>query len=75
MSCGVGGRHGLDPALPWLWHRLARVAPVRPLAWERPWAMGLALNSKTVKLVILLLSCKSSLYILDVLDTRPLPDK
>ena len=23
MSCGVGPRHGSDPKLLWLWHRLA----------------------------------------------------
>ena len=29
---GVGHRLGLDLALLWLWHRLAAVAPFRPLA-------------------------------------------
>ena len=38
MSCGVGRRHGLDPALLWLWRRLAATAPVQPLAWEPPYA-------------------------------------
>ena len=33
VSCGVGGRRGLDLALLWLWCRLAAVAPIRPLAW------------------------------------------
>ena len=42
MSCGVGGRIGLNPALLWLWRRLAATAPIRPLAWERPYAMGVA---------------------------------
>ena len=46
MSCGVGCRHGLDPALLWLWQRLAAVAPIRPLAWEPPYAVGAALESK-----------------------------
>ena len=36
MSCGVGHRHGLDPTLLWLWHRLAAIAPIWPLAWELP---------------------------------------
>ena len=45
MSCGIGQRHGLDLAL--LWHKLAAVAPIQPLAWERPYATGVALNSKT----------------------------
>ena len=36
VSCGVGHRHGWDLALLWPWHRLAAVAPIQPLAWERP---------------------------------------
>ena len=40
MRCGVGYRRGLDPELLWLWHRPAAVAPIRPLAWELPYAMG-----------------------------------
>ena len=42
MSCGVGCRRGLDPALLWLWHRLAAAAPIQPLAWELPYATGIA---------------------------------
>ena len=45
MSCGVDCRCGSDPSL--LWHRLAAVAPIRPLAWEHPRAVGVALKSKT----------------------------
>ena len=48
MSCGVGRRHGLDPALLWLWRRLAAIAPIRPLAWQPPYAAGAALE-KTKK--------------------------
>ena len=33
-----------DPALLWLWHRLAALAPIRPLAWEPPYAMSSALK-------------------------------
>ena len=33
-----------DPALLWLWHRLVATAPIRPLAWEPPYAMGAALE-------------------------------
>ena len=29
----------------WLWHRPAAVAPIRPLAWEPPCAVGVALKS------------------------------
>ena len=38
MSCGVGHRCGLALALLWLWCRLATAAPIRPLAWEPPYA-------------------------------------
>ena len=38
MSCGIGRRLGLDPALLWLWHRLASIALIRSLAWEPPYA-------------------------------------
>ena len=49
MSCGVGRRCGSDPALLWLWHRLAAVALIRPLAWEPPNAVGAALKRKRKK--------------------------
>ena len=42
MSCGVGHRRSLDPVLLWLWHRLVATAPIGPLAWEPPFAMGAA---------------------------------
>ena len=48
MSCGVGRRHGSDLVLLWLWHRLATIAPIRPLAWELPYALSVALE-KTKK--------------------------
>ena len=38
----MGRRHGSDPALLWLWRRLAATAPIRPLAWEPPYAEGVA---------------------------------
>jgi len=46
VSCGVGYRLGLDPALLWLWHRPAAVALMRPLAGEPPYASGMALKSQ-----------------------------
>ena len=46
MSCGVGHRCGSDLALLWLWCRPAAVAQIRPLAWELPYASGVALKSK-----------------------------
>ena len=42
MSCGVGRRSGSDPALLWLWGRPVAMAPIRPLAWEPPYAAGAA---------------------------------
>ena len=59
MSSGVvGSKCSLDLALLWLWHRLVAAAPIRPLAWEPPYAVGEALekakrqktkNKKTTK--------------------------
>ena len=42
MSCGVVCRHGSGPALLWLWYRLVATAPIGPLAWEPPYAVGVA---------------------------------
>ena len=42
MSCGVGRRRCSDLALLWLWRRPAATAPIRPLAWEPPYAVGVA---------------------------------
>ena len=44
MSYGVGRRHGLDTVLLWPWHSLAATAPIGPLAWELPYAVGAALK-------------------------------
>ena len=38
MSCGVGRRHGLDLMWLWLWLWPAATAPIRPPAWELPYA-------------------------------------
>ena len=35
-----------NPALPWLWHRPAAVALIRPPAWEPPYAAHGALKRK-----------------------------
>ena len=44
MSCGVGRRRGLDLVWLWLWCRLAATALIRPLAWEPPYSVGVALE-------------------------------
>ena len=38
-----------DPALLWLWYRLATIAPIRPLAWEPPYTVGVALKKAKPK--------------------------
>ena len=62
MSCGVGRRCGSDPALLWLWRRLTATAPIRPLAWESPYAVGAAqeMAKKDKKLKIIIIIIKES---------------
>ena len=73
MSCGVGRRHSLDPALLWLRCRLAAVAPIPPAAWELPYAAGSAgsaLKSKSKKKKGCKCNCKGlqgALY--EIIDT------
>ena len=47
ISCGVGHRPSLDVVL--LGLRLVATAPIRPLAWECPYATGAVLKSKKKK--------------------------
>ena len=49
MSCGVCHRCSSDPAMLWLWYRLAAIALIRPLAWEAPYATGAAQKDKIQK--------------------------
>ena len=49
MSCGVDRRCGSDLMLLWLWGRPIATAPIGSLAWECPYAMGVAPNSKKKK--------------------------
>ena len=48
MSCGVGRTRGSDLALLflWLWRRPVATALIGPLAWEPPYASGVALKRK-----------------------------
>ena len=56
MSWGVGCRLGSDPALLWLWCRLAAAALIRPLGWEPPYAAGAALEkAKRQKIIIIII--------------------
>ena len=49
MSCGIGRRHGPDPALLWLWHRPVATAWISPLAWEPPYAVGAAQENTKIQ--------------------------
>ena len=49
MSCGVGRRRSSVLMLLWLWCRRAAVAPIGPLVWEPPYAMGAALKKAKKK--------------------------
>ena len=49
QSYGVGHRHGSDLMLLWLWGRPAAAALIGPLAWEPPYATGVALKWKKKK--------------------------
>ena len=60
MSCGVGCRHGSDPALLWLWHRPVAAALTRPLACEPPYAVGVALEKAKKKEKWIIEKSKSS---------------
>ena len=46
MNSGLGHRSSSDPALLRLWHRPAAVALIESLAWERSYAVGMALKKK-----------------------------
>ena len=51
MSCGVGCIRSSDLVL--LWHRLAAVIPIRPLAWEPPYDTGVALKRKKKRMFLM----------------------
>ena len=48
MSCGIGHRCGSDPALPWLWCRIAAAAPIGALAWELSYAVGATIKKNWI---------------------------
>ena len=43
MSCGVGSRFNLDPALLWPWHRPVATVPLGHLPWEPAYSKSVAL--------------------------------
>ena len=58
MSCGVGGRCGSDG----VWFRPAAVAPIRPLAWKSPYAMGVARKKILLLLLIIIQQIRAIKY-------------
>ena len=46
MSYSVGHRCSSYLESLWLWHRLAAVAPIGPLAWDLSYATGMALKKR-----------------------------
>ena len=64
MSRGVGHTLGLDPVLLWLWCQPGATAPIRPLAWDLPYAGGCGPIKKKKKKDIFsakILRCVSSI--------------
>ena len=49
MSCGAGYRLGSDMALLWLWYKPGITAPIRPIAWEAPYAVDAALKRHKIR--------------------------
>ena len=49
MSCGTGCKHSSYLASLWLWCRPTAGAPIQPLAWEPPYALGAALKQRQKK--------------------------
>ena len=45
-GCVIGCRHSSDLALLWMWRRLAAAALIQPLAWELPYATGVAVKRR-----------------------------
>ena len=67
MSYGAGHRCSSDLALLWLWHRPEATAPVRPLAWEPPYAGGCSTKKTKANIYIKTLPlCIASSYFLEL---------
>ena len=37
----------------WLWYSLAAIAPIQLLAWEPPYAVGVALKRQKIKISVM----------------------
>ena len=49
VSCGVSREHSSDLALLWLWCWPVATTPIQALAWELPYAKGVALKRQKTK--------------------------
>ena len=49
VSCGVGCKRGSDLVLLWLWGRPTAAALTPSLAWEPPYAAGVAIKLQKIK--------------------------
>ena len=47
-----------DPAFLWLWCRPVATAPIQYLAWELPYATGMALKRQKIKKISIFLNSK-----------------
>ena len=65
MSCGVGGRHGSDLVLLWLWSRRAAIDPIWPLAREPPHTESSLKKTKNIHNVT-----NNNFLVCDMLDYR-----
>ena len=63
MSCGVGCRCSSDLVLLWLWSKPAATTPIGPLAWEPPYAVGVALKKKNYNGVVIYNKMNYSRYL------------
>ena len=56
----MGCRRSSHPVLLWLWCRPLAIAPILPLAWETPYAVGVSGPRKGKKKKVLFFSVKTS---------------
>ena len=88
MSCSVGCRRSSGLALLWLWYRLAAIGLIRSLAWEPPYAVGVAptpqkrerqkqnkTKQKTPLKLLLFLSRYSRLFLLNLHILDPMQSR
>jgi len=54
MSYGVGRKRNSDLVLQWLCYRLVATAPIQPLAWGPPYAVGAALKRQKINKITMI---------------------